>query len=79
MGRSFRNANRMTVTVLQDKRPLVRRLNLTRSVACRAGTTCPRGDPRTRNVITADGGDRPTMEEGDAAMAIEFDGWAVVR
>jgi hypothetical protein len=31
------------------------------------------------NVITADRGDKPATEEGDAALAIEFDGWAVVR
>jgi hypothetical protein len=32
-----------------------------------------------RNVITADRGDKPAAEEGDAAVALEFDGWAVVR
>jgi len=32
-----------------------------------------------RNVIMADRGDKPAAEEGDAAMAIEFGGWAVVR
>jgi hypothetical protein len=31
------------------------------------------------NVITADRGDEPATEEGDAAVAIEFDGWSVVR
>ena len=43
-------------------------------VACRADEI--RG---ARNVITADRGDEPATEEGDAAVAIEFDGWAVVR
>jgi hypothetical protein len=34
---------------------------------------------RRRNVITAGRGDKPATEEGDAAVAIEFDGWAVAR
>jgi hypothetical protein len=38
-----------------------------------------RCDPGARNVITADRGDKPATEEGDAAVAIQFDGWAVVR
>ena len=33
----------------------------------------------TRNVITADRGDKSAAQEGDAAVAIEFGGWAVVR
>ena len=33
----------------------------------------------TRNVITADRGDKSAGQEGDAAVAIEFGGWAVVR
>jgi hypothetical protein len=32
-----------------------------------------------RNVITVDRGDEPATEEGDVAVAIKFDGWAVVR
>jgi hypothetical protein len=32
-----------------------------------------------RNVITADRRDKPATEEEDAAVAIDFDGWAVVR
>jgi hypothetical protein len=32
-----------------------------------------------RIVITVDRGDEPATEEGDVAVAIEFDGWAVVR
>ncbi len=32
-----------------------------------------------RNVMSADRGDKPAAEEGDAAMAIEFGGWAIVR
>jgi hypothetical protein len=31
-----------------------------------------------RNVITADRGDEPATEEGDVAVAIEFNGGAVV-
>ena len=38
-----------------------------------------RRDPGARNVTTADRGDKPATEEGDAAVAIEFDGWAVMR
>ena len=38
-----------------------------------------RCDPGARKVITADRGDEPATEEGDAAVAIQFDGWAVVR
>ena len=38
-----------------------------------------RCDPGGRNVIIADRGDKPATEEGDAAVAIQFGGWAMVR
>jgi hypothetical protein len=62
---------------LSPDRSTASRISAATAAPCRfpAG----RCDPGARNVITDERGDKPVTEEGDAAVAIKFDGWAVVR